>query len=555
MKKFLAVGLAALCAASLVACNNNNGTYEKPDEFTSDGKLKIQYFGIDLDSLQSQTDGTTRIITAIENKFNVHFEFLNGSATSWEQQLSQYIGGGDVPDIFVHGKSEPQYSKWLEEKYFFNYSELLDDYPNVKAAFARYPEQGLKAVLGGDYYSYPIVMDSTTTSDVINEHALYYRRDWYTNLVEKNWTPSSGRALVDPEDPNFNYQNFYDLCEGFTKGDPDNNDIDDTRGYVLTKDGGVYWWYPLLSMHGVLLDGWEKDETGKWVPEVLSDEMKNAVMWIAEMFDNGFINPNYATTTTQAAMKSSFVNGEAGMMTYNATYPMGKGILDLMMPYAKNGKTLSDVVRAMPVVTGADGQKHMFGYANYYNYLAISNDISLNKKKTILSIMDWMLSDEGMKMLNYGIEGVHYHMDGNNLVSDLGLNKAGYPKTLYDEDVAPGAYRIKGLVSWSTLIPTTIEHYEEQMQLLTAWDRQYLVMDELAYVSADTSFSFKVAALKELKSDTFQDIVAKIPGTNTAEGRREKREEMWDDFVTSYKRQGDTYIEEINEKAQTQLGL
>lgn len=35
-------------------------------------------------------------------------------------------------------------------------------------------------------------------------------------------------------------------------------------------------------------------------------------------------------------------------MTYNATYPMGKGILDLMETFAVGGKSLSDVCRAMP---------------------------------------------------------------------------------------------------------------------------------------------------------------------------------------------------------------
>ena len=401
-------------------------------------------------------------------------------------------------------------------------------------------------------------MDSTTNADIINEHALYYRRDWYENLVAKNWTPSSGRALVDPEDPNFNYQNFYDLCEGFTNGDPDGNNSKDTYGYSLTKDGGIYWWYPLLSMHGVLADGWEQDGNGDWKPEVLSDEMKEAVMWIADMYDNGFINKNYATTTTQTVMKNNFVNSEAGMMTYNATFPMGKGILDLMEQYATDGKTLSDVVRAMPVVTGKNGQKQVFGYANFYGFLAINNDVSDNKKEKILSIMDWMLSEEGLMLLNYGIKDTHYKLEGGNIVSLLGLDKAGYPKTLYDELVAPGAYRIKGLVSWSTIIPTTIEHYAEQMQLLTAWDRQYLVMDELAYVAPDTSFAMKVSALEDLKNDSLQGIVNTMKeGNNVAskEKAREMREKLWSDFVTSYKRQGDTYIREINSKAQSQLGL
>lgn len=144
-------------------------------------------FGIDLDSLQSQTEDTKKIMDVIENKFNVKFTFLSGTTSSWENLLGQYIGGGDVPDIFFHTKQEPAYSTWLKDGYLFNYSEYLDDYPNLKAAFARYDEDSLKLSLGGDYYSYPIVMDSTTDREVINEHALFYRRDWYEALKAKNW--------------------------------------------------------------------------------------------------------------------------------------------------------------------------------------------------------------------------------------------------------------------------------------------------------------------------------------------------------------------------------
>lgn len=554
MKKLLALIMALLFALSLTACGGGSGTGGEgsvEDKFTSDGRLIIQFFGVDMDSLQSQTEDTKKIMKVIEDKFNVKFDILSGSATSWKNQLNQYIGGGDVPDVFFHTKNEPAYSKWLDEKYLFNYSEILDDYPNVKEAFNRYPAD-MKSYLGGDYYSYPIVMNSETESSIINEHALYYRRDWYENLASKNWQPSSGRPLVDPEDDNFNYLNFYDLCEGFTNGNPDNNDNTDTYGYALTKEGGVYWWYPIISMFGVQLEGWEKS-SGKWMPECISDDMKDAVMYLAEMYDNGFINKNYATTATQAVMKNDFANGVAGMMTYNATFPMGKGILDLMDAYVTAGKTLDDVVRPMPVVTGKNGKKQMFGYPNFYGFLAINNDVSRNKKTKILSIMDWMLSDEGMTMLDYGIENVHYKMEGTEMVSLLGLDSSGHQKTLFDDTVAPGIYRIKGLVSWSTKIPTTINHYEEQMKLLTAWKSEYLFVDELAYVSPDTDFALKISALSDAKEKAFHDIVSSKSGD--AESKKKQRENIWNKYVNDYKRSGDTYITEINNKAKSQLGL
>ncbi len=557
-KSVLSLLAALLIVTGLSSCGGNNQTSSNnnddekdpgqvtliPDEYDKDGKLIISFFGVDLDSLQSQTKDTKMIIEYIQNKFNVSFRYLTGTASGWENVLNQYIGGGDVPDIFFHDHKEPSYSSWLDDNYLFNFSPYLDQYPNLKAAFERYPENEMKAYLGGDYYSYPIVMNQNTDKSAINEHALYYRRDWYENLVAKNYQPTSGRSLVDPEDASFSYLNFYDLLEGFTKGDPDNNGKDDTYGYVMTKDAGVYWWYPLFSMFNVIWDGWHYDEsTNKYIPDCTSDNMKQALDFVAQLYDNGFINSNYSTTTTQSVMKNEFVNGVAGMMCYNATYPMGKGILDLMMAYTDDTHELKDVVRAMPVVTNAYGEKTMFGYSNKYGFRAINNDLSRTKKKVILSIMDWMLSEEGQMLLNYGIEGVHYKIEGTSgtITSLLGNDNSGYPKTLYDETVAPGAYRIKGLVSWSTLIPEQMDHRDEQLQLLNAWDTNYLITDPLDYCVVDTTYALTISTLEDLIETNYKNMISK---TTT-----EKRNQIWNNFVKSYNTKGSSYINAMNDSA------
>ena len=541
MKKFLILFAILAVSLTLFACGGSND-YIVEDEYDGD-KLIISFFGIELDSLQGKTtDDTKLIMDYIENKFQVKFKYISGTPSSWQTVLNQNIGGGDVPDIFFHDKGEPGYSTWLDDGYLFNFSEYLNDYPNLKNAFARYDDAKLKSYLGGDLYGYPIVMDSTTDDDIINEHALYYRRDWYKNLVDK------GIELVDPEDPAFDYEDFYDLCAAFTNNDPDGNGKNDTRAYALTSREDVYWWYPITSMFGVTYDGWYYDKTQqKWLPDCTSENMKKAVWYMAKMLDNGFINDQYATTVNQDTMKSEFLNGKAGMMTYNATYPMGQGVLDLVSKTIAQGKNVSDVVRAMPVPTGIDGEKHMFGYSNKYGFNSINNYVTENKKKKIMSIMDWMLSEEGQLVLNYGLEGKHYEIENGEIKSLLGLNKEGYPKTLYDNDVAPGIYRIKGLVSWSTVIPTFINYYDEQMQLLQAWDRSLLVANPLAYCSVDPSFALKISSLERKINVCYTAIVAK----NVSESERER---LWNDFVKQYNAEGSAYIDAMNKSAQS-LGI
>jgi len=513
----------------------------KPDEYDSNGRLLISFFGIDLDDLQSPTKDTKEIVDYIQNKFNVTFTYINGAASSWDTILSQNIGIDDVPDVFFHDAYEPSYSSWLNDHYLFNYGRYLDQYPNLNAAFNRFPIQKLKTYLGGELYSFPLVCDETVDNDVINAHSIYYRRDWYNSLVKKGFRPSSGRELKDPEDSDFSYLNWYDLLDGFTNGDPDGNGIKDTYGYIMTKEGGLYWWYPLLSMFNVQPNGWHLNSaTGEYEPDNSSSAMKEALDWISDMFDKGFINSNYATTCTQSQMKNEFVNGQGGMMVFNSNYGQARGIYDLMES-SRNGNDMIDVVRGLPIPTNKYGNKTMFGHKNNYGYRAICNDLSVKKKKVILSIMDWMLSDEGKTVMDYGLEGVHYDLVSGKIVSKLGKDSDGYDKTLYSTDVAPGIYRLHGLVSWSTPLQEEYKYQDVHEQMINSFDKNDLVLDPLAYANAGKDFSITKSTLEDMAETAFKNIVSKTTSDN--------RNSTWNTFVKKYNTTGSSYITAMNDSA------
>ncbi len=561
MKKFIIVLLLALSLSALSACGGGELDFYKEDEFTSDGRLIINLFGHDMDDLQSPIEETKLILDMVEEKFQVKFKITTTTYTSSPTLLNQLIGGGDVPDVFIHFRKEPTYTAWVEAEILMNYSPYLKDYPNLEHAFkALGTEREVKMFLNGDYYSYPIIIhrDFEEPGELYAEVGMFYRRDWYQALELKGFKPSSGRELVDPEDPSFNYLNFYDLLEGFTYGDPDGNGIDDTYGYTLPKDEGVYWWYPILNMFEVTPSGWYQNDEGKWLPEATSAEMYEALMFMAEMYDKGFIDPNYSTSTTVEGAKNNFVNGKAGMVVYNTTATMGSGVVDMMKGYVgkvAGSKTMSDVVRGMPVVTGKNDKKMILGGQNNFGYLAINNDVTENKKKKILSIIDWMLSDEGDRLLTWGIENRHYKvLENGDLKSLLALDNNGHQKVLYDNLIAPGIYRLKGLASWETIFTNDPRPYPEVVdQLMSAWKKEYLFIDELAFVSTGPEYSIVQAELDDKIAITFKSIVGNVAGS-TPEAKQDTRDSIWNDFVRYYEMKGSKYINEINQRAKELYG-
>ena len=160
--------------------------------------------------------------------------------------------------------------------------------------------------------------------------------------------------------------------------------------------------------------------------------------------------------------------------------------------------------------------------------------------------MEWMLSDEGMRMLNNGIEGTHYHIENGQIVSDLPTGPDGRQYSFFNSNIARGVYFLKGLVSWSTPIAKTEKFYDEALQVSTAWKHENFEGSITSYCAVNSAFAITAKELEDITTIAFQKIVGK---TSWAD-----RQSTWDDFVNKYKQKGNSYINAINRSAE-ELGI
>ena len=80
-KRFISLAMAALsCATVMCSCGGYQGTIE--DEYTSDGKLIINFFGHDLDSITGLTPESKKILNYVENKFEIKFNITTATVAS-----------------------------------------------------------------------------------------------------------------------------------------------------------------------------------------------------------------------------------------------------------------------------------------------------------------------------------------------------------------------------------------------------------------------------------------------------------------------------------------
>lgn len=550
MKKLRHIAAAALGAivlagtCSFSACGKGANVIKK-DSYTADNRLILEYYGVDIDTLQAMTNDTKLIVDYIENKFQVDFKFITGTATTWLETLNRNIAVGDVPDLFFHDAKDPSYSTWLKEKYLYDFGTQLDKYPNLTAQFAKYSEE-MKEYLGGAWYGLPLILDEDAKGTVVSEHAMYYRRDWYEKV--KDYIPSNRyadenhRTIKDPEAADFDYIDFYNLCEAFAKGDPDGDGKDNTAGFCISKEGGIYWWNSVLSMFNVAYDGWTKNPDGSYSAQCISPQMKEAVWFMADMFDNGLLAHNYNTTMTTPNLYAEFGNGKFGIMVANSSYQNAVNIINSV---TGGGASVEDI-RAMPVVTGKDGVKRVMGVYNFYGFTSVYNDISDTKKAKILEMMDWMLSKEGQELLSFGLEKTHYEKTADGKINSLlGNDKKGYPYYLHSNEKAPGIYFLKGLVSWDKNLLPEIAYYKQSQEIYDCWAKcDWLVLNKFMYMRLDSDLALITSDVNDSVATAYKNIVAKDSGA---------RESIWTDFVNNFNSQN-KYIAAVNEWAKKNIG-
>ena len=80
------------------------------------------------------------------------------------------------------------------------------------------------------------------------------------------------------------------------------------------------------------------------------------------------------------------------------------------------------------------------------------------------------------------------------------------------------------------------------MQLIKAWDKQYLVANPLQYCSVDTDYALIISQLTDSISSCYQSIVNK--------SNKETRDSTWNDFVNNYNKKGASYITAMNMSAE-----
>ena len=415
MKKLFRKGDAiilalGMCLTALTGCNSSK-------EAGEDGALTLFYS--DLSGVNTAIKRKSDLYKKYMELCGVDFTCLIAGGGQADTKLQQYFNTGNLPDMFISRTAETPvlFNKMIKAEALLPISDYVSEkeYPNIYRQLQKYSFLSKNIdFMNGKMYMIPTVWTQ--------EHTMFIRMDWIENLnkklasiLVKDGVISNEISMTDAIYETYKFtvpqdlMEFYRLCRAFTLYDPDGNGKDDTYGYTSTVD--MYsdnWLYVAGGGYRIMEDN---NKDGKYEFSGTSDGNKYIVNFVNNLLTNGFMDPSWATNDASDKL-AAFGNGQVGIIENQA-------MLNLVLSYFVTQKNWSYEEAAEKIAMfappkGIDGEYGIQGHPNFWTSVCLSADMSEKKRGDALKLMDWLLSDEAVDLLTYGVEGIHYKKSENN---------------------------------------------------------------------------------------------------------------------------------------------
>ena len=390
-KKLLSVVLVAstVCSMLLTGCGNdagktesgstdtNTSTVAQTEEVVADDvekpeKITIMVSG---DFQATQANGQEEWIARWEELTGIELEIIQPDHSSYYDVLGQTLASGpeNWPDIIYVGNS--YYSGYAAEGVLW---DMTDAWNNSE--LKKNPNTDASAVEGnmidGHLYGLPLASGGGCMT--------YIRKQWLDNC-----------GLDVPT----NYEEYLEMLDAFTNGDPDGDDINGNTVAVSAAgfvNGNAPYVNYLPEFYQDAYPSFYQGEDGIWKDGFTEDSMKAAIERLQDAYSKGYIDKETLTNGTSNC-RTKFYEGKFGVFTYWAggwAETLSNGIsangldgeLVFMSPIEEVGQYWE---RNAPVYAITSSCKNPEGVFKYF----------------LESIFD---NGDMETLWTYGVEGVHW---------------------------------------------------------------------------------------------------------------------------------------------------
>ena len=423
-KKALALLLTLMLAASMVSCggNGDSGSSGTSDSTTStgdastgsdtsgeaaptevslplaDGESLSYFIALDANaSIVVDDYNDNEFFQALEEKTGVHIDWMMNSSSDFVTNFNLMIASNQIPDM-VYGVAS-YYSDGLDasidDGYFLDLTDKVDEYMLNYQALRKADPQ--------------VEIDTMTDSGRLAcVYAVYTEEQgpWYGMQMRKDWLDELGMDVPTT------YDEWEAALTGFKDQLGAYAPLSLTFNGFDTMNGGLSAGYGVWAT-------WQLDETGKvnWGPAM--DGWKDYLTKMNDWFEKGLIDPDFMAQDAFMVDMTSVITGKTGAWTSMYTMPS-------LYEASSEDPDMYIVPVTGPVVN--EGDELHLRYRNVYTGTTTSVSADCSNWELALRWLDYLFSEEGARLANYGVEGDTYTMadDGTITFTDKVLKNDQY---------------------------------------------------------------------------------------------------------------------------------
>lgn len=304
---------------------------------------------------------------------------------------------------------------------------------------------------------------------------------------------------------------------------------------------------PIKSLGGDY--GLYMDESGTWKLGRMEAGYKNALTFLNKLYTEGILDNEYLITSSDD-WKSGLASGKYLFYYDNPVFLESfNTTLAQTNPNAR--------FAPIPFLKNSEGITQNYSHPdNYFNAWGVSADTK--NPELVIKLLNWMYSEEGGLLMNYGVEGTHYDMvegvptfkkelvdeymkrtgdPSYEVSSDLGIGDLFFAPAWYSNyadafKIAGGssltrakihetyADRPEAILQQPAQPPYTIEE-AEQIKIINQNIEDYSVTEVNKFVTGERSLDEYDQFVQELKSMGADDLIKIV---NNAEARFQQGE-------------------------------
>ena len=385
---------------------------------TADEPVTITIWGSDRENMPFRNGLLT--IELLQERLGIKIEVISAPTESLAEKYGLLMAGGDIPTI-VQYKAQ---NLLLYKDAWQPLNEMINenDTPNL---WKVYSDPAIRRMVSDSDGNIRFIGQRTA---ITAGKLFFYRQDWLDKLGLE--TPKTAEDL-------------YNVFVAVRDGDPNGNGLKDEIPFAVRKNGSNNRGNVMPFVHNWGIAETFFAEDGQVKFGATDPRMKEALTWLNRCYSEQLLDQEYLTRD-KTSWYSEWTNDQVFMSYDWSAY------IDNVSNLFKGTDDPVRIVGAVP----PEGPTGISETRDQLQPITVDEDWNAavfvgatpEQKAAAMKLFDYLYSEEGMTLLNFGIEGQHFNVvDGDYVYSDLIMNN---PDGLSPQD----ALRSFGIQSMLTLL-------------------------------------------------------------------------------------------------------